>query len=101
MIKQYKCLKCGGSDVWLSVSNDQIFCRDCYSPLRNGEYKEITMTEHSVKLCAALLSYAVFSSSLTEKMTFSEIKDHVKFFFTDEEIEAAMKIVKGENDDRE
>lgn len=50
---------------------------------------------YNILLCAELITHSVFRSEINLHLTFNEIKVHLRIFFTDAEIEEAMKMLIG------
>ncbi len=49
--------------------------------------------DYKVMLCAEMLSFAAGSCLLTQDKRASEIKNQLRFFFTDKQIEEAVSII--------
>jgi hypothetical protein len=62
---------------------------------RRAEGREIgPMNEQHIKLCASMLQYAVWADHTKDRRP-SEVKETLKFFFTDEEIASAIADISG------
>ena len=51
--------------------------------------------EYPLRICVELLNYSIWSCKKTEDLKFSEIKELLLNFFTEEEIIKAQDILKG------
>ena len=54
--------------------------------------------EFPLSLCVQMLHYCVWNNKLTEDMRLSEIKEYLGYFFTEDLIEEAQKIMIGEKE---
>lgn len=55
------------------------------------------MDHNNVNMCVRLMQYAIFADRTQERRP-SEVKEALRFFFTEEEIEQATAIITGRAD---
>jgi hypothetical protein len=58
---------------------------------------ELSDIKYPLRLCVEMLYYSVLLNKKTQSMTIPEIRKALKVFFTDEQIDQAMKITSGES----
>lgn len=54
--------------------------------------------EYPLRLCVEMLNYCAMSNQLTKDKRPSEVKEMLKAFFTDEQIEESFKLLCGSTD---